>query len=289
MSKTTNNITHNIDKSDKAGNYSIEIRLNDECKNGHEDFAITATFWEIGKARTDRNMLGGGACHDEILKVMPELELFTELHLSDAKGAPMYAIENGLFHKSDLKTFKRYLRLTNEEAKELVTCESEVHLYMLLESKGIIKRWKMEAKKAIKWLENATNETFESTATRSNLKKPSNKEVTKTKKQLASGHFSPDKIQKRAKAAKVAEKRKLIEELRVNAKSEKKETDQELAVKLEVLKTLDNLRNVIYYNHSNKLKFNWLDFEKVVTEEKIEEIRRNMDYSKVPKGIKIVS
>ena len=60
--ETTNSIKHVIDVNNKKHNYKINIRLNDECRNGHEDFAITADFWLPNNTRTDQNLIAGGCC-----------------------------------------------------------------------------------------------------------------------------------------------------------------------------------------------------------------------------------
>ena len=57
----SNDLRYTIDINNNKANAQIKIRLNDECKNGHQDFAITATIWEIGKNRTDRNMVSADA------------------------------------------------------------------------------------------------------------------------------------------------------------------------------------------------------------------------------------
>jgi len=41
---------------------------------------------------------GGGACHDIILKLWPELAPVVALHLSDDRGVPMHFEANGLYH-----------------------------------------------------------------------------------------------------------------------------------------------------------------------------------------------
>ena len=67
---------------DKNGNqWKIEISLDDDCKNGHQDFSLTGTCWEKGKSRIDRNMKFGGACGDTIIKLFPEYEIFERLHI----------------------------------------------------------------------------------------------------------------------------------------------------------------------------------------------------------------
>src|ERR1035437_2600790 len=75
---------------------NIEIRLDDECKNGHDDFAITASIWSKNNKYSEEDM--GGCCHAEILSVRPDLKIFVDLHLNSSKGVPMYAIENGFYH-----------------------------------------------------------------------------------------------------------------------------------------------------------------------------------------------
>lgn len=40
----------------------------------------------------------GGCCHDEIAKHCPELAKFIPLHCCNHYGAPMYPVENGMYH-----------------------------------------------------------------------------------------------------------------------------------------------------------------------------------------------
>lgn len=76
-----------------AYSISIDIRLSDDCWNGHADFAITGNFHDYKN--------GGNCCgciHEIILHFFPEFKPFIDLHLCDAKGAPMSAAANGLYH-----------------------------------------------------------------------------------------------------------------------------------------------------------------------------------------------
>lgn len=114
----------------------IEIRCNDECKNGHADFSLTATFYS-GKREAEAYFDMGGCCHKEILKVMPELKIFADLHLSNENGEPMYATANGLYHiegflgiadhghKATIETLLEYFRLPESEIHKLVKAVGE--------------------------------------------------------------------------------------------------------------------------------------------------------------------
>jgi hypothetical protein len=68
----TNNLKFRDERTAKNGEqWIINIRLNDECKNGHQDFAITGKCYLPNKQRTERNMTHCGACGDEIAVLFP--------------------------------------------------------------------------------------------------------------------------------------------------------------------------------------------------------------------------
>jgi len=150
-------------------NLVINIRLNDECKNGHQDFSITGELY-VSKSRSDRNCISCGCIHEEILKSAPEFKMFVDLHLSDYNGAPMYAVENGYYwlHKNKENAIN-YLRISELEYTELINAKGKGEFTVLLGSLGITKRWKSEAKKAIKEMEKLTGFEFLNDSTKSNF------------------------------------------------------------------------------------------------------------------------
>lgn len=95
---TTNDIRHGITVFSNGGKTrtAIKIRLNDECKNGREDFSITADIDEKD-GRGQWRKSGGGCCHEHILSLRPALAPFVALHLSDYQGAPMHTGSNAFY------------------------------------------------------------------------------------------------------------------------------------------------------------------------------------------------
>jgi len=170
-----------INRTDKNGNqWQIEIRLDDPCKNGHQDFSITGTCWEKGKAKNEKNMVCAGACGDTIAKLFPEYEIFNRLHLCDYKGIPMYCVSNGFFHLKNgfnsqttgeqfMSEYCKYYRLTREQFMELNKAENATHFAMILKRTGIFEQWEKEAKEAIKILEELTGEKFVNTSCREQI------------------------------------------------------------------------------------------------------------------------
>jgi hypothetical protein len=75
----------------------VDIRFDDNCKNGHNDFAITGDVRTASGRGRDDGWLAGGCLHDDIAKVFPELEPLIKWHLSGSNG-PMHYISNTVYH-----------------------------------------------------------------------------------------------------------------------------------------------------------------------------------------------
>ena len=76
-----------------------EVRFDDECKNGHNTFAITATVRDT-RYKGDRDYIAGGCCHDEIAAAFPELAPLIRWHLTASDG-PTHYIANTVYHAGD--------------------------------------------------------------------------------------------------------------------------------------------------------------------------------------------
>lgn len=75
---------------------SVELRFDDECRNGHETFSITGEVRRPGR----RDVEACGCLHEDIARVFPELEPLIKWHLTSTDG-PMHYIANTCYHAGD--------------------------------------------------------------------------------------------------------------------------------------------------------------------------------------------
>ena len=267
-------------------NLRVNIRLSDDCHNGHADFAITGDFHDC---KNGNNC--GGCIHEIILHFFPEFKPFVDLHLCDAKGAPMYAAGNGLYHlrNSSETVTRNYLRIDHKEYMRLKReAEDELSMTFLLEEMGIVARWEEEAQAAIRQLETLTGETFEDSSKRYQFIPLTAEQRKLFRTRLAEGYYLPENVRKRKHEARLAAKRKKIDDLKTRAAEAKAKIDQELAVKLYVLRCGMPLDNFIYYDHRNTGVFNWRDYaskNETVTQAQFDRFLKKVDYTKLPEGI----
>ena len=290
----TNDLRHSIMAHDEDGNpMHISIRLNDECKNGHQDFAITGDIYQKGKPRKDRYLISFGCIHDEILKARPELKIFVNLHLSDYEGIPMYAVENGHYHLtngfnntlSDSQAFRdkfcEYYRITPDQFDVLKTSKNQLQYALNLQRLNILQQWKEEANAAIKVLEEMTGKTFVPDSIKSQFHAPTPGQLREEERRQIDGYYTKEAEQKREEAKRDG----LIKKLEAERDKEVKKATTEFEVKKQVLiiggeKALDNC---IFYNHTNTLAFNWKGYDKI-SDELISKIETEI---KLPEGVKI--
>jgi hypothetical protein len=257
----TNNLIYKTSKIAPNGEqWEITIRLNDKCKNGHQDFAITGDSYEKGKPKIDKYIVHGGACGDEIAKLWPEFEIFHRLHLCDCKGIPMYAVENGRYHfqNSSFEVAKDYLRLTDVEAQRLFSgIDDKLYFAYLLENLSILGRWESEANEAIKMLEGLTGNKFIDDSKRYQYAPLTDEQRTEVERKIKDGYYSPEAIAKRKQDAKKEAKEKLISELRDKASKEIGEIQFKLRLDTYIANFGLPQFSYIFYTHTKELVFNW--------------------------------
>jgi len=271
--------------------WEINIRLNDECKNGHQDFSITGTSWEKGKPKTDRYMLHGGACGDEIATLWPEYSIFNTLHLCDYKGIPMhcsvngyYHLKNGFYSKSEGDAFMaeycEYYRLSKDEFMFLNDAESETHFAILLERLGVFAKWEKQANEAIKLLETLTGDEFIIDSKKNQYYRPEQVKIDEELQKIESGFYSVEKKAEREKQQQDARFLKLDEEEKTAIEKIKKEYEVKRLLLSHSQKLFDN---AIFYNHSNEVCLNWRQYGDQLSDGEIETIKETII---LPDGLK---
>lgn len=294
QTQKTNDLRFSTLAHDSEGNpIYIKIRLNDECKNGHQDFAITADIYQKGKPKTDRYFISGGCCHDEIIAARPDLSMFVNLHLCDYQGIPTYAVENGFYHlrqgfnttKPEQPAFKAkfcgYYRISAEQFDSLNESANQLQYALKLRDLGILEQWKIEANKAIATLEEWTGKEFVVDSVKTQYHAPTPEELEEEKQKQESGYYTPE-----AKAQRI-EQQKINEMVKLFAERDKKlnAINEEYEVKAQVLEFGGKiaLDNCIYYNHSRTLAFNWRNYDRI-SQDMINSIVSKLS---LPEGIKI--
>lgn len=310
---TTNDLRHVFTLTRGKEKTVIKIKLNDRYRNGHEMFSLTADIYE----KTPRGWrdVGGGCCHEHILKLKPELAPFEALHLSDVEGVPMHAASNawhwfqGAFPEAAdspyhggtgssgkppmecRRIFADYIRATPEQVEQIAALmpRSQAELRAVLEDLGFPEQWKREAQAAIRQLEEWSGSTFESRATRKSWE-PLPVEVRQdiTQKR-ASGYYTPEAVAKRDAEAKEAAKQKKLASLRASHEAACDKLKRCLDVEVHLVELFGPQKlNLIYYDHCNELEANWTNTEKLITKPEFDAITQALDYSKLPQGIKTV-
>lgn len=77
----------------------VELQFDDQCKNGHNTFSITAEVTTPASKRR-RDIEAGGCMHEEIARVFPELAPLIQWHLTSTDG-PVHYIANTVYHAGD--------------------------------------------------------------------------------------------------------------------------------------------------------------------------------------------
>lgn len=90
----------------KGGVITAEVRFDDECKNGHNTFSITAAYYEPRRVPGESKITfedgsywlsSCGQLREKIAAAFPELNEYLKWHLCSTDG-PLYYIANTVYH-----------------------------------------------------------------------------------------------------------------------------------------------------------------------------------------------
>ena len=102
---------------------TVELRFDDNCKNGHKSFGLTGEIKRPGR----RDVEACGCLHDEARRYFPELAPLIDWHLTSEDG-PMHYIANTCYHASD----RDHNGLAKGEVQQIVNGRTKEPVWQLV-------------------------------------------------------------------------------------------------------------------------------------------------------------
>lgn len=254
--------------------FTYSIKLDDNCKNGHLTFSFTGSI-KIKKNNGRYYDYISGAIGDIITYFKPELSIFEKLHTCNHLGQPMY-IDNIRYHINEGKTDKEISEMYNISdmgAVEILRNASDNKdlFYYLVFRLGVADTWRKLANEAIQEIE-SKSDTILKIEGKDRVYKQLPKEDCEVLENLYQlGYASNAQKELRDKARKEGQKQKELKEIEDERDKAIAKAQKEYEIKKAVVSFGISWSNVIFYDHSNKLCFNYSDCYKKIPSDLINE------------------
>lgn len=252
-----------------SGSYEFDylIKLNDECKNGYLTFSFTGSI-KIKKGNGRYYDFISGAIGDIITYFKPELSIFEKMHTCNHLGQPMY-IDNIRYHINEGKTDREISEMYNIsdiKAIEILRNASDNKdlFYYLVFRLGVAENWGNLANEAIREIEKRRNSKLKIENKDRVFKQFPEKECEVLENLYQIGYASDSQKELRDKARKEEQKQKELKEIEDERNKAIAKAQKEYEIKKAVVSFGISWSNVIFYDHSNKLCFNYSDCYKKI-------------------------
>lgn len=258
------------------GSYEFDylIKLNDECKNGYLTFSFTGSI-KIKKGNGRYYTLISGAIGNIITYFKPELSMFEKLHLCNHLGQPTY-IDNIRYHINEGKTDKEISEMYNISDMKAIkilrnASDNKDLFYYLVFRLGVAENWGNLANEAIREIEKRRNSKLKIENKDRVFKQFPEKECEVLENLYQLGYASKVQKEFRSKARKEEQKQKELKEIEDERNKAIAKAQKEYEIKKAVVSFGISWSNVIFYDHSNKLCFNYSDYYKKIPSDLINE------------------
>lgn len=254
--------------------FDYQIILDDECKNGHLTFSFTGSI-KIKKGNGRYYTLISGAIGNIITYFKPELSMFEKLHLCNHLGQPTY-IDNIRYHINEGKTDREISEMYNisdTKAIEILRNASDNKdlFYYLVFRLGVAENWENLAGEAIQEIEKRRKRKLKIEGKDRVYKQLPKEDCEALENLYQLGYASKVQKEFRSKARKEDQKQKELKEIEEQRNKAISKAQKEYEVKKAVVSFGISWNNVIFYDHSNKLCFNYSDCYKKIPSDLINE------------------
>lgn len=251
------------------GSYEFDylIKLDDGCKNGHLTFSFTGSI-KIKKNNGRYYDFISGAIGDIITYFKPELSIFEKMHTCNHLGQPMY-IDNIRYHINEGKTDQEIAEMYNisdMNAIEILrnTSDNKDLFYYLIFRLGIAENWENLAGEAIQEIEKRNGNKLKIEGKDRVYKQLPKEDCEALENLYQLGYASNVQKELRDKARKEEQKQKELKEIEEERNKAIAKAQKEYEIKKAVVSFGISWSNIIFYDHSNKLCFNYSDCYKKI-------------------------
>lgn len=251
------------------GRYEFDylIKLDDKCKNGHLTFSFTGSI-KIRKRNGRYYDFISGAIGDIVTYFKPELSIFEKLHTCNHLGQPT-CIDNIRYHINEGKTDQEIAEMYNIsdiKAIEILRNASDNKdlFYYLVFRLGVAENWENLANEAIREIEKRRKSKLKIEGKDRVYKQFPEKECEVLENLYQLGYASNVQKELKDKARKEGQKQKELKEIEDERDKVIAKAQKEYEIKKAVVSFGISWSNVIFYDHSNKLCFNYSDCYKKI-------------------------
>ncbi len=134
-----------------------------------------------------------------LLEIFPEFDVFVRLHHCDINGCPIHVVENSMYliERAEMSELKRMLNCCDAQANRLLYCEKESHIKYMIESFGLIEKWRGLANKGIALLERLTCKKVNLSIYNGVYSPLTIQSSSELNKLFQSGYYELDKVEER--------------------------------------------------------------------------------------------
>lgn len=247
-----------------------------------DDGYYSVVYYTYKGRVTDKNLIGWcSGSSKEMDELFPELSALAKVHCCDLKGCPTYAVENGfyLIKLRDKDSFIESWNISDEQYGVLNDTHTDVGYAIALRESGVLSHWLMLSELAMEDYKGLGGDVV-GIKSRDYYHEPSNGDVAEYNERVGSGYYSEQNISDRNYKKRLDDLAKFVDDC--IEKERRLRVENHIMIQVMNIGGAKAIDNVIFYDHTQQIKFNWADHRDQLS---VEEVDKLMELLVLPDGV----